>query len=596
MGNVITQVDTEIGVAEFTGDTLSNPMEEAIFTDTHAPLIALIPLDSRPCNWLFPLRLADIAGVRLFVPPLEFLGWREKPGDAQALFDWLNGLPIQLEGILVSLDALLYGGLVQSRSADVREKSPEQIAEFLSIFLRSRPGCRLHCFKTVPRIGTTLLKSSDLALYNEILKKGQGAQADADADAEEKSAEPPTEKSPEEIEKEKAFQELVDVAYGEYLKGRTRNLEDHTELLASLLPMATSWCIAVEDGSESGPQLGEVDSLMSSISGELVRKVSVVNGCDEQGMVMLARHLRDSVEGRLPVGIWWSFPDSAARMAKFECFTAGQNLAKFLEHLRLSPIDPGIGTWSSDPQIVLGGADEDILKRKVPLLMINNFEREQGDHMTDGKPCPIPQYPASPIPFLGPLLLANLVDVYIADIAWANGGDPALDEAFAQGNGNYLSGYSSWNTAGNTFGKALAQIVCQAYRLANDPANRTTAAAVWAAERFKFESLLTDRWYPMIVRHRFWQIVTANGGDPWNFDLYTIELVEKGCTDLRKPMKSSYETKHRAIYRGRGLKVPNTVEPEINFPWNRLFEVDVRVYADDKYMDELFQEEERIDQ
>ncbi len=591
MGNVTSPVDTELGVAEFTGDTLSNPMEEAIFTDTLAPLIALIPLDSRPCNWLYPLRLADVAGVRLMVPPLEFLGWREKAGDAQALFDWLSGLPIQLEGLLVSIDALLYGGLVQSRTADVREKSPEQIAEFIGIFLRSRPGCRLHCFKTVPRIGTTLLKSSELNLYNEILKRGQGSGEIPET----AGGEGQPEKSADEIEKEKAFKELADVAYTEYLSARKRNQEDHLELLGSLLPMATSWCISVEDGSETGPQLDEVDELMNSVSTDLARKISVVNGCDEQGMVMLARHLRDGIEGRLPVGIWWSYPDSAARIAKFECYTSGQNLAKFLEHLRLSPLDPGIGTWSNDPQIVLGGADEDIIKRKVPLLIINNFEREQGDHMKDGKPCPISQHVNNPIPFLGPLLLANTVDVYVADIAWANGGDPALDEAFAQGNGNYLCGYSSWNTAGNTFGKALAQIVCRGYRIANDPAERTTTAAVWAAERFKFESLLSDRWFPIIVRQKFWQIVTANGGDPWNFDLYTIELVEKGCLDLRKPMKSSYDTKHRAIYRGRGIKAPNTIEPEITFPWNRLFEVDVRVYADDKYMEELYQEEERIE-
>ena len=592
MGKFATPVETELGVSGISEDTLSNPMEEAIFTDPLAPLIALIPLDSRPCNWLYPLRLADIAGVRLAVPPLEFLGWREKPGDAQALFDWLSGLPIQLEGLLISLDALLYGGLVQSRSADEREKTPDEIAEFIGIFLRSRPGCRLHCFKTVPRIGTTLLKSSDLELYNEILKRGQGESGDEPNEGEAGTG---GEKSAEDAEKKKVFKELVDVAYNGYLNARKRNLEDHSELLRSLLPMATSWCIAVEDGSASGPQLGEVDDLLGAVPEDFIRKLSVVNGCDEQGMVMLARHLRDRIEGRLPVGIWWSYPDSTTRTAKFECYTVGQNLAKFMEHLRVSPMDPGVGAWSNDPQIVLGGADEDVLKRKIPLLLINNFEREQADHLKDGKPVAIPQYSASPIPFLGPLLLANLVDVYIADIAWANGGDPALDEAFSQGNGNYLLGYSGWNTAGNTIGKALAQIVCRAYRIANDPANRSTAAAVWAAERFKFESLLSDRWFPQIIRHKFWQIVLTNGGDPWSFDLYTMELVERGCTDLRKPMKSSYEGKHRVIYRGRGLKVPDTIDPEITFPWNRLFEVDVRVYADDKYMDELFQEEERIE-
>jgi hypothetical protein len=79
--------------------------------------IALIPLDSRPANASLPVAIAKMAQLEMITPPPEMLGTAVKPADAQAIRTWLDG--VQPSALVVSLDALAYGGLVQSRSSQI---------------------------------------------------------------------------------------------------------------------------------------------------------------------------------------------------------------------------------------------------------------------------------------------------------------------------------------------------------------------------------------------------------------------------------------------------------------------------------------------
>jgi hypothetical protein len=79
--------------------------------------IALIPLDSRPANASLPKAIAKMAQLEMITPPPEMLGTALKPADAQAIRTWLDG--VQPSALVVSLDALAYGGLVQSRSSQI---------------------------------------------------------------------------------------------------------------------------------------------------------------------------------------------------------------------------------------------------------------------------------------------------------------------------------------------------------------------------------------------------------------------------------------------------------------------------------------------
>ena len=76
----------------------------------------LIPLDSRPATSTLPAQMAGLLGGSVHLPPATLLGDATRGADAAALIAWLASQP--KDGpLIVALDALAYGGLVQSRSS-----------------------------------------------------------------------------------------------------------------------------------------------------------------------------------------------------------------------------------------------------------------------------------------------------------------------------------------------------------------------------------------------------------------------------------------------------------------------------------------------
>ncbi|WP_425148087.1 DUF4127 family protein [Deinococcus sp.] len=83
---------------------------------TAASALTLLPLDSRPATSTLPAQMAALGGGPVHLPPAALLGTAAQGADPAKLLDWLAAQP--KDGpLMVSLDALGYGGLVQSRSS-----------------------------------------------------------------------------------------------------------------------------------------------------------------------------------------------------------------------------------------------------------------------------------------------------------------------------------------------------------------------------------------------------------------------------------------------------------------------------------------------
>src|SRR5690554_5150287 len=80
--------------------------------------LALIPLDERPCNEYFPRALAPIAGAQVITPPAHLLPTQREVGDYQRLGQWLDQVAPEVDGVIVSIETLAYGGLIPSRITD----------------------------------------------------------------------------------------------------------------------------------------------------------------------------------------------------------------------------------------------------------------------------------------------------------------------------------------------------------------------------------------------------------------------------------------------------------------------------------------------
>ena len=53
--------------------------------------IVFVPLDERPCNYLYPDYIGRMSGLDLRIPPKEILGDLKKEADVEAVWEWTKG-------------------------------------------------------------------------------------------------------------------------------------------------------------------------------------------------------------------------------------------------------------------------------------------------------------------------------------------------------------------------------------------------------------------------------------------------------------------------------------------------------------------------
>ena len=127
----------------------------------------ILPLDSRPATRLLPAYIAGLIGDTPHVPPAAQLGNAVQGADAAGLLAWLEAQP--KDGpLVVSLDALAYGGLVQSR------KSPLTAAQALAHLAplkdwTARTGQPVYAFITLPREPDATDRARNLAVVREVM-------------------------------------------------------------------------------------------------------------------------------------------------------------------------------------------------------------------------------------------------------------------------------------------------------------------------------------------------------------------------------------------------------------------------------------------
>ncbi|WP_291425071.1 DUF4127 family protein [Deinococcus sp.] len=110
----------------------------------------LLPLDSRPATRVLPALIAGLPpGAAPSVPPATLLGNAKTGADPQALAAWIAAQPAD-RPLIVSLDALAYGGLVQSRNSPLDAASAVSNLQPLRDW-GQRTGQPIYAFITLPR-------------------------------------------------------------------------------------------------------------------------------------------------------------------------------------------------------------------------------------------------------------------------------------------------------------------------------------------------------------------------------------------------------------------------------------------------------------
>lgn len=114
--------------------------------------ILLVPLDGRPPCRQLVIDSGAMAGVEVVTPPAEMRDYYSQPGDTTALRDWLQENIAGRQAVILSIDQLLYGGLLTARE---KSASPAQVTELLAYLQNlhaAHPEVPIYAFSILPRL------------------------------------------------------------------------------------------------------------------------------------------------------------------------------------------------------------------------------------------------------------------------------------------------------------------------------------------------------------------------------------------------------------------------------------------------------------
>ncbi len=126
----------------------------------------LLPLDSRPATRVLPALIAGLGGGTPHVPPAVLLGTAAQEANPALLAAWLSAQPAD-GPLIASLDALAYGGLVQSRTSPLTAE--RALARLEPLRALARTGRPVYAFITLPREPDATDRARNLSVVRAML-------------------------------------------------------------------------------------------------------------------------------------------------------------------------------------------------------------------------------------------------------------------------------------------------------------------------------------------------------------------------------------------------------------------------------------------
>lgn len=93
--------------------------------------ILFVPLDNRPVCLEYSVNSMQAAGWNVETPPEEYIASNHRSGNPDKLYEWLAERAPLANAVIVSSDAMLYGGLVDSRTHHIDREVLKERAERL---------------------------------------------------------------------------------------------------------------------------------------------------------------------------------------------------------------------------------------------------------------------------------------------------------------------------------------------------------------------------------------------------------------------------------------------------------------------------------
>ncbi|MDQ0643833.1 DUF4127 family protein [Microbacterium murale] len=488
--------------------------------------IALLPLDDRPVNVLLPGDVARIAGMTLDVPPAEILPSYRTAGDADALGAWLleRAADPATVHILVSVDMLLYGGLIASRTNADTTRTVLARLDTLREVHRLRPELPISAVSLVTRASNSNSATEEPLYWNDYGMQLHALGGDAHRLLGEVEVLP--------------LDELTPVPADVVSDYSTRRLRNHIANLETL--------DLVEDGTLDFLAITADDTApFAAGSAEQVwlrhwmrmlptgREVLMYPGADEVGAILVARALATNARVTASFAVACADPEGLTRIPPYE-------------NMPLSA--------SASRQIRAAGAVE-VTEGADVTLVLHAPDPDRHD-MFRGRPDAVDEDAVRATVELVRARVDAGERVALADVRYPNGSDEALGRALADADLlEKLDAYGGWNTAGNTLGSVVALAVAGVVGRASGTYDEEAARIALLTR------LLDDFAYQAVVR-----VDTGPSVFPDRFPMSDATLVAEAERVIRAELTTFLES----MLPADGARIT-----ELTLPWRRSFEIGI---------------------
>ncbi|MBF0994145.1 MAG: DUF4127 family protein [Lachnospiraceae bacterium] len=541
--------------------------------------ILLLPLDERPCNAAFPGRLFPADKVQILLP--RKLGHKKNPADFSVLSDFLFEKAKDADALLLSLDMLLYGGLIPSRLHHLKTETLFSRLHLVRELKEKYPALPIYAFATVMRCPAYSSDDEEPDYYERFgsaihargalmhralaglttSSEAEGpvpspagllpaASGEGEISAPFSSAEPVSASSLDDGDSqdpEPCLSSDFETCLEDYLARRARNKQLSLQALELVKEgILESIVFPQDDSMRFGfPAMDQEEIRRRILTLGLTERAMMYPGSDEIALTLLCRlllnhhgllpkvyvkYLTDGARSLIP--LYEGLPLSATTSYQLHaagCVTADTCAEADIVLLETAASGPMEEAWSQPSR-----SPSYFAERNFP-EMLSFIKRMRG---------------------------AGKV-VTMADNAYANGGDLDLirilnaDDLLLD-----LQGYAGWNTNANTMGCAIAMGVCAflygEQGLFHDP------AAEAQRRNFLISRYLEDACYQADVR----QCVTKKI-PPLGFDYFFTGEEEGEVRDLiLAELQIRIKTELSSLADRIQIR-------RLTLPWKRMFEIDL---------------------
>lgn len=507
--------------------------------------VVYVPLDERPCNERFPRQLARMTDVTLVVPDRSLLGDKKRPADTNAVREWMIEAVEGADYLLVSIDLLVYGGIVPSRLHHLSLEECLRRLAVLGEIKRRYPGVKIHAFNLIMRVPNNNKDEEEPDYYK--FHGGQIFKYSYLTDKADQEALTPAERR----ELEEVTRLIPEADLSDFLERRAVNQQVNQHVLTLVREgVIDHLVIPLDDNSQYGFSRAEQQMLVCRVEAlNVLDKVLIYPGADEIGCTMFARIFGELKQYKPEIFVRYSSTKGPLVNPKYEDRSLNESVKS-----HITAAGAVLADHSAETDLVLlvhsPAVDQAQMAEQIPFrdrhrsyfsgIHYREIAEAMGAYLRKGK------------------LVA------LGDIATCNGGDPVLMNLLQQqGQVDRLTAYAGWNTSGNALGTVVAHLVIASY-YADRWAQGESVQGYEASRIFYYHRLAEDFLYQSRVR----QDMLENDLPRLNASYYELEhCLEQAETILADKMKRAAAHYFANIREGE-IRLNG-----LHFPWRRMFEV-----------------------